>query len=168
MLSKVWGYENFNVWLAVYSDLTEHISDQYHITTYTYTVTKTWTYRVIYQTYAKTNGTGSDTWSTTLYVNDVAKQSLVPPKSSTYQTKTFTNISCNAWDVIKVVVDAWSSLSYLNYWVVYTKDFNIEEYPIKLYKWGKKGKVYSLVSIWEKLINYLFGKMPDGTRRNWE
>jgi len=63
------------------------------------------------------------------------------------------NITIYSWDTYKITA-TWTSNSgritlYYNYKELY-----------------KGIKIYSLKSIWEKLTGYLFGMLPDGTRRD--
>ena len=67
----------------------------------------------------------------------------------------------NKWANIKIYFKTWAS----SFWNV-TLNGNITASITKIYKQWKKSKIFTLKNIWEKLTGYLFGKLPDGTRRD--
>ena len=65
------------------------------------------------------------------------------------------NVTVNVWDTVKVTWSGFSSIVSTYCRISYSEYLNV-----------KNCKVYELKEIWEKITGYLFGKLPDGTRRD--
>ena len=66
-----------------------------------------------------------------------------------------------AWDVITITTHTENTPP-----KTFSTYYKLTGNYAKIYKGWKKVRVYNLKQIWEKILSYLFGILPDGTWRD--